>query len=125
MLLVPIPVSSSADGPSPCCVVVEAATSTPFMALKAIVAWRPRPAWLVLISVYSAGGQYPYGYPMVIIISCKVYMYIVTVQRKIFGGKFKEFVAGKFREILEGKLGKVKINYSLKLNLKEVYYEAF
>ena len=85
VLLVPIPVSSSADGPSPCCVVVEAATSTRSMALKAIVAWRPHPAWLVLISVCSAGGQYPYSYPkaMVIIISCKVYMCIVTVQREI------------------------------------------
>ena len=55
--LVPIPVSSCVDGPSPCCVVEEVATSTRSTALRAIAAWRPRPAWLVLTSVCSAGGQ--------------------------------------------------------------------
>ena len=35
--------------------------------------------------------------------------------------KFWRESLGKFG----GKIGKVKINYSLKLNLREVYYEAF
>lgn len=80
--LVPIPVSSCADGPSPCCVVVEVATSTRSTALRAIAVWRPHLAWLVLTSVCSAGGQ----------------CYIVTVERKFLEGRFRE---GELREIME------------------------
>jgi len=56
--LAPILVSSCADGPSPCYVVVEDATNTHSTASRVTVAWRPPLAWLVLTNVYSVGGQY-------------------------------------------------------------------